>query len=200
MMNKKTGKAITSAIILLLGACTSANISTYYRQNSKTLNSIAYNYRVQYQHTPFAILFTDKSFNNVSIEILTDSIRYIYEFAVGESRLKDTLVKYHLPVAEVSSLITGMQSVHCTWIDNLDYYTDGKKNLLVYMSIRSRAFNFPLMDKKYYILTYYSQPQYYDEEGRLLDRRKRRQLRRINNEIFRRINDSVCYTISDIFR
>ncbi len=200
MINKTTFRVFTWSIMLLPWSCTTTNISNYYSQNRKVLDNIEQIYKEQYRRNHFSILFTDRSFKNVSIEILTDSIRYIYEFGATEDRMKDTLLKYHLPVQEIKELIIAMQSVHCTWIDNLDYYTDGKKNLLIYMSIRSRAFNFPLMDKKYYILTYYSQPQYYDSEGRLLDRRKRRQLRKINNEIFWRINDSVCYTISGIFR
>jgi hypothetical protein len=68
------------------------------------------------------------------------------------------------------------------------------------MSIKPVALKAPFSYSKYYILTYFSQPQYFDNEGRLLDKRKRRRLRKINGEIFRRINDKVCYTISGKFR
>ena len=93
-----------------------------------------------------------------------------------------------------------MASVNCTWINNLDYYVAGKKEFLVYMSIRAKPFNYPFTNKKYYILTYFLQPQYYDADGILLDRRYRKKIRKINEDVFKRITDKVAYTISDRFR
>ena len=186
--------------VLLLVSCATTNIKKYYAENKIMLDSISQTFRNQYEKGSFSILFTDKSFAHVSLEISTDTIKYIYEFEMNEKRLSDSLIKFHLPVHEVENLIASMKSVKCSWISNLDYYEDDKKNSLVYMSIRSKSWSFPLIDKKYYILTYYSQPQYYDNEGRLLDRRTRRRLRRINKDIFYRINDKVCYTVSNIFR
>jgi hypothetical protein len=200
MNRSRSYRPLACILAIAFTACQTANISRYYSQNRNALDGIAHAYRNKNRVHHFSILFPDKSFKNVTLEILTDSIRYIYEFGVDESRMKDTLEKYRLDVEGTQSLIKSMQAMHCTWIDNLEYYTDAKKSDLIYMSIRSKAFNWPLMDKKYFILTYYSQPQYYDQDGRLLDRRERKRLRKINNEIFRRINDSVCYTISGIFR
>jgi len=186
--------------VLLLASCASTNIKKYYADNKLALDNISQTYREQNAKGSFSILFTDKSFKHVSIEIATDTIKYIYEFELNEKRLGDTLIKYHLPVNETEGLITAMKAIKCSWISNLDYYEDEKKGSLVFMSIRSKSFNIPLVDKKYYILTYYAQPQYYDSEGRLLDRKKRRRLRRINKDIFYRINDKVCYTVSNLFR
>lgn len=185
---------------LLLVSCATTNIKKYYSENKIALDSISRTYSQQNAKGSFSILFTDKSFEHVSIEITTDTIKYIYEFEMNEKRISDTLIKFHLPVYQIENLIASMKSVKCSWISNLDYYEDEKKNSLVYMSIRSKSWSFPLIDKKYYILTYYSQPQYYDNEGRLLDRRTRRRLRRINKDIFYRINDKVCYTVSNLFR
>ena len=84
----------------------------------------------------------------------------------------------------------------------LDYYVDGKKQYLVFMSVPVKQFSlFPVLQKnKYYLFNFYAQPQYYDEQGRLLDKKKLQQLRKINSEVFRRINEKVCYTISGKFR
>ncbi|MEK7198298.1 MAG: hypothetical protein AAB212_00030, partial [Bacteroidota bacterium] len=78
--------------------------------------------------------------------------------------------------------------------------TNLQKKTLVYMSFRPVTFRLPFNNKKYYTLTFYSQPQYFDNEGRLFANRQLRKLRKINEEIFRRINDRVCYTISERFR
>ncbi len=187
-------------VALSCSFCTSTNMTRYYSQHHGALDSMERSYKQLYGFSPFSVLYTDRSFQQVSLEIVTDSLKYIYEFGTQEPRLKDTLIRYHLPVEGIYSLMEAMRSIHCTWISNLDYYVDDKKNSLVYISIHARALRFPLKSKKYYILTYFPQPQYYDSEGRLLDHRQRRRLRKINGEIFHRINDRVCYTVSDLFR
>jgi hypothetical protein len=164
------------------------------------LDKIQESYKAQYTQHPFSIEFTDKTFRNISIEIFTDSLKYIYGFASAEERMKDTLLKYHLSPQGVQQLVSQMTSIHCTWINTLYYYVEEKKESLIFMSIRPRPFTFPFTNKKYYILTYFSQPQYYDQKGRLLDRRFRRKIRKINEDVFKRITDKVAYTISDRFR
>ncbi|MBA3675070.1 MAG: hypothetical protein H0W75_08995 [Chitinophagaceae bacterium] len=197
-MRKMPGIFICTA---LLYSCTATkSISNYYLENKQTLDKIQESYKTQYSHRPFSIGFTDKNFNNISIEIFTDTLKYIYEFAVAEKRIKDTLVKYHLSPTGIDKLVSEMAKVHCIWINNLEYYVEEKKENLVFMSIREKGFNVPFTNKKYYILTYFTQPQYYDSEGRLLDRRSRRSIRKINEDVFKRITDKVAYTKSDRFR
>jgi hypothetical protein len=190
-----------SAITLLESCATRKTFpANYYHENEDTLVQIEQAYRALYAVKPFSVEFTDKAFNNISLEIKTDSIKYIYTFDVSEPRLQDTLSRYGVPSAGVMSMINKMRSIKCIWISMMDYYTNGQKNTLVFMSIRNVAVHLPFKSEKYYILTFYSQPQYYDSEGQLLAGRNLRRLRRINDEIFRRITDKVCYTISGRFR
>jgi hypothetical protein len=185
-----------------LCSCASRKVfsTNYYFENEKTLTSIEKLYNTIYLEKHFSISFTDKSFEYISLEIITDSIKYIYEFNIKEPRLQDTLLKYGLPANGITELISQMRSIHCIWINNLDYYTNNQKHSLVFMSIRHVAIHLPFTSEKYYILTFYSQPQYYDTEGRLLNNRRVRKLRRINDDVFRRVNDRVAYTISERFR
>jgi hypothetical protein len=164
------------------------------------LDSIEESYKAINKINPLSIGFTSRDFNTVSVTMFTDTLNYIYEFTVGESRLADTLTNYHLPVKPVIALISRMQSIRCTWINTYDYYIDEKRHSLVFMSIKPVALKAPFSYAKYYILTYFQQPQYFDAEGRLLERRKLRRLRKINGDIFKRINDKVCYTVSARFR
>lgn len=182
-------------------SCSPKNISgKYYFQNEKILDKIEESYKELYQLGPFAVAFTDKQFHTVSIEIITDSLKYIYEFGEGDERMTDTLERFGMNAERVLQLINRMQSIRCTWINKFDYYVDEKKNSLIFMSIKPVALQAPFSNKKYYILTYFAQSQVFDEEGRLLDKRKQRRLRIINGEIFHRINDKVCYTISNAYR
>ena len=185
---------------MLVSSCRRMNITRFYHHHQSVLDSINLVYTENYKQKPFSIEFTDRSFDRVSLELATDSLTYIYEFWVGEDRMQDTLRKYGFSRTAVNSLITNMRSVDCTWINYLDYYTEERKHSLTYITLWPRAFNFPFVKKKYYILTYFPQPQYFDNDGNLMVGRRMRRIRKINAEVFRRINDKVCYTLSDRFR
>jgi hypothetical protein len=187
-------------ILLLFSSCTTLNITNYYRRHRSTLDGIEETYRQARDVKPFSIEFTDRSFTRVSLELITDTLTYIYEFSVGEPRLTDTLIKYGYDPAPIGRTIQTMRSVRCAWIDNLDYYTENVRHSLVYISLWPRPLSTPFSNKQYYILAYFQQPQYFDSQGRLLAGRRGRRIRKINAEIFHRINDKVCYTISDRFR
>lgn len=172
----------------------------YYQQNEKELNEIEVMYKSIDPAKPLSIAFTDKQFEHVSLEMKTDSLRYIYEFALADPTMKDSLMKYGYDTSIVVQMLHKMKLIKCTWINALEYNTDTKNQLLTFMSIRHKALEIPFSARKYFILTFYEQPQYYDVDGLLLDRRDLRRLRKVNNEIFRRITDKVCYTLSAKFR
>jgi len=187
-------------LTILACSCTSLNITNYYNRHQPTLDGISRVYRSAWHSHHFSIEFTDRSFDQVSLEFDTDTLTYIYEFTVGEPRMQDSIVKYGYDTAAINNLISGMRSMECTWINNLDYYTDTTRHSLVYISLWPRTFNLPFANKKYYILTYFSQPQYFDSDGNLVTGRRLRRIRKINGETFRKINDRVCYTVSAQFR
>ncbi len=201
MLSKLTIAIFFSGITGFISSCSSKNItSNYYYQNEKVLDRIEESYKKLYLEQPFTIAFTDRGFETISLEIITDTLSYIYQFEINEKRLTDTLVTYHLNETKILELIRQMKSIRCTWVNKLDYYVDEKKNTLILISIKPVALNAPFSYKKYYTLTYFPQPQYFDSAGQLLDKRKVRRLRKISGEIFKRINDRVCYTVSGNFR
>ncbi|MEP7236334.1 MAG: hypothetical protein ABI685_00650 [Ferruginibacter sp.] len=201
MLNKQTIILFFSLLVVLGFSCSPKNISTkYYYENEKVLDSIEESYKELYPHAPFNIGFTARDFNTISLEIITDTLSYIYEFTLNEKRFTDTLLKYKFNASKVVELVQQMHDIRCAWIDYYDYYVDTKKNELIFMSIKPVALKRPFAYSKYYVLAYYPQPQYFDSEGRLLHKRKLNELRKLNGEIFRRINSKVCYTISGRFR
>jgi hypothetical protein len=184
----------------MAGSCARLNITRYYHKHHPALDSIEDAYRRAYGKKPFSIEFTDRPFDRVSLELITDTLTYIYEYHVGEPRLRDTLWKYGYDTVPVDWLIDRMRAMECTWIDKLDYYAEAQRHSLIYLSLWPRAINSPFVKKKYYILSYFQQPQYFDGQGRLLTGRRRRHIRKINAAVFFRLNDKVAYTISDRFR
>ena len=201
MINNKNYILIISLCTCLLFSCSPKNISTrYYYENEKVLDRIEESYKALYPLGPFNVGFTDREFKTVSLEIITDTLSYIYEFNIEEPRLSDTLTAYNLNAAKINALIKQMHDIRCTWINHSDYYVDEKKHTLILMSIKPVALKSLFSYAKYYVLTYFPQPQYFDSEGRLLDKRTLRRLRKINGEVFKRINSKVCYSVTGHFR
>ncbi len=172
----------------------------YYFQHEQAIIAIEMQYAHLTAKRTISLGFTDGEFRHVLAEMKTDSIRYVYEFNLADPSFADTLFKYGYDTATCINLLKDMKTIKCTWINKLDYYTDKEAKLLTFMSIRNGARTSPFSPEKYFILTFYQQPQYYDENGVLLDRRNLRRARKINNEIFYRINEKVCYTVSAKFR
>jgi hypothetical protein len=200
-MNKPFQIILTLLISAVVVSCSPKNISSrYYFDNEQVLDQMEESFKSTYAQHPFSLGFTSRDFATVSVTIKTDTLNYIYDFNVGEARIADTLTAYGVPAAPVVELIKNMQTIKCAWISNYDYYTGEKKNSLIFMSVKPVALKAPFKYARYYILTYFPQPQYFDSEGRLLERKKLRRLRKINGEIFNRINDKVCYTVSVNFR
>lgn len=189
-------------LIVIMSSCSVSRSFpiNYYKQHEKDIVGIEAVYSHIAQPRLLSLGFTNRQFSQVLIEMKTDSIRYIYEFNLNDPAMYDSLFKYGYDTTATAYLLQYMKKANCTWVNKLDYYVAGQKRLLTFMSIRNRSLRAPFSPEKYFILTFYNQPQYYDENGVLLDRRNLRRQRKINNEIFYRINEKVCYTISAKFR
>lgn len=191
-------------LLVLLSGCTVSKLypEKYYTENKVQLHQTEEMYRTATHEKSFAAGFTSLDFSSVSIELKTDTVRYIFDFTLGDKNMSDTLHKFGYDTTVIQRIISNMRSVKSTWINKLDYYVDGKEKTLSFLSIPVKQFSlFPLFQKrKYYVYTFYDQPQAYDSQGRLLDKKQSRRLRKVNGQHFLRINDRVSYTISGKFR
>lgn len=190
--------------ILFTTSCTVSKIypRRYYEEHQDLLHATETLYGQATRTKSLAIAFTDLDFENLSLELKTDTVRYIYDFNWQEPRMRDSLQRYGYDTSLVGQIICNMRSMKSTWINAMDHYVDRKKQSLVILSAPVKQFSIfpPMQKRKYYLFGFYRQPQYYDEQGRLLDKKTLRRLRKINSEVFYRINDKVCYTISGKFR
>lgn len=174
--------------------------NSYYQQNEAMLLSIRQRFEAMYDKQPFSLELKDKTFQRIGLEIITDSIRYIYNFRLDEPYLLDTLYKYKFDAKEVGELIDDMQKAHCTWITHLDYYEKREKKELLFISVRHKKLEAFLQPEKYFTLAFFNQAQPFDEKKRLLDNEDYTELRKINGEVFRSITDSVFYALTRKFR
>ena len=201
MLNKIYHIICLLAIILALGSSCATNFTgKYYREHSVTVNSIYEQYNKLYFERPFSLEFKDKTFNYISMEIIKDTIRYIYTFRLDETNLRDTLDKYQYNPAAIVNLLQDMRSIQCTWVNKMDFYVNRQKEYMIYLSVREKKLDSWLKPEKYYTIAFFNQPQQFDERGRLKATSRSTQPMKINNAIYRRITNRICYAITENFR
>ncbi len=197
---KYTATCILLAAVSLF-SCSSGKELTpgYYKQNEPRLISIKDRFKKIHRLHPFSLEVKDKDFSTIGLEIITDTIRYVYSFNLAEHHLTDTLQAYRFNVQEMTSLINDMRKIHCTWITNLDYYENRQEKYMVFLSLRNKE-TATSRREKYFTIVFFDQPQYFDSKGRLLDKEKSRNIKKINGQTFYKINERVCFTLSGSFR
>jgi hypothetical protein len=192
---------ILVTFLLLSTSCSTRIISNnYYQEQKETLDQIESRYEKLNAVKPFALAFTDKDFNIISFEMISDSLTRIYEFNLYEQRLADTLMKYNYDTSGIFPLIRGMQQTKVTWINSVDYYVNDQPQQLIYLSIKPVTIRYLFSPPKYIALGYFRTTQSFDEKGRLLDNRRTKRVRKIKGQVFYKITDRICYTITDKYR
>lgn len=186
---------------LLTTSCSTKIISTnIYQEHKENLDNIERRYEKLNPTNHFSLAFTDKKFSIVSLEMITDTLTRIYEFNVTEKRLADTLIKFNYDTAGIYYLIKKMQQSKVTWINSFDYYVNDQPQQLIILSVKPVTIRYIFSPPKYVALAYFRTNQSFDEKGRLLDNRRTKQVRKIKDQVFYRITDRICYTITDKYR
>jgi hypothetical protein len=189
-------------LLYFMSSCSPTNNFTtrYYAENKDMLNSVRERFQEYYTQKPFHIEFKDKNFRYMSYEILTDTTRFIYNFDLEERNLADSLDKYGYNTPRIIELIADMRQIRCTWISKLDYFENREKKSMVFISVRHNQLESLLNGEKYYALAFFNERQSFDTRGRLTDKSEKKRMREINGQVFRKINDRVCYAITGNFR
>ena len=192
---------ILISCLLFAASCSTRIVSTnIYQEQKENLDNIERRYEKLNPKNQFSIAFTDKKFNIVSLEMITDTLTRIYEFTVNEQRLADTLIKYNYDTAGIYYLVRKMQESKVTWINSFDYYVNDQPQQLIILSIKPKTVRYIFSPPKYIALSYFRTPQYFDEKGRLLDGRRTKEVRKIKGQVFYKITDRICYTITEKYR
>ena len=186
---------------LLATSCSTKIVSSnIYQEQKENLNKIESRYEKLSPANPFSLAFTDKKFNIVSLEMISDTLTRIYEFNINERRLADTLIKYNYDTAGIYFLISRMRESKVTWINSFDYYVNDQPQQLIILSLKPVTIRYIFSPPKYVALAYFRTNQFFDEKGRLLDSRRTKQVRKIKGQVFYKITDRICYTITEKYR
>jgi hypothetical protein len=195
---------LSNLLIIFLffaASCSTKIISTnIYQEQKEDLDNIERRYEKLNPTNHFSLAFTDKKFTIVSLEMITDTLTRIYEFNINERRLADTLLKFNYDTAGIYYLIRKMQQTKVTWINSFDYYVNDQPQQLIILSLKPVTIRYIFSPPKYVALAYFRNTQFFDEKGRLLDSRRTKQVRKIKGQVFYKITDRICYTITEKYR
>jgi hypothetical protein len=187
--------------LLITASCSTKIISTnIYQEHKEDFDNIERRYEKLNPANHFSLAFTDKKFSIISVEMITDTLTRIYEFNVNEKRLADTLLKFNYDTAGIYYLIRKMQETKVTWLNSFDYYVNDQPQQLIILSIKPKTIRYIFSPPKYIALAYFRTSQFFDEKGRLLDGRRTKEVRKIKGQVFYKITDRICYTITDKYR
>jgi hypothetical protein len=192
---------IILTLSMAVASCSTKIISNnYYQQHKTTLDNIENRYEKLNATKAFAVSFTDKDLSRISIEMISDTLTRIYDFWINEQRLTDSLYKFNYDTAGILFLIKRMQQTKVTWINSVDYYVNDLPQQLIYLSIKPVTRRYLFSPPRYLAFGYFRTPQSFDEKGRLLDNRRTKRIRKIKGQVFYKISDRICYTITDKYR
>lgn len=189
-------------IALSMASCsTQKQISKeYFTGNEAQFYNVKDLFVKLYQEKPFAIAYTDKKFNEIGFEILTDSLKYLYYFDLTQINFRDTLQKFGYNEQRILQLLSDLKTLNCTWISDLDYYENYQKKSLVLMSFRNSVGKARLKSQRYCVLAFFERSQPADGNGIFLDRANRKRHREIMGYQLYKINDKLGYAITKKFR
>lgn len=186
--------------LFAISCSTKITSNNYYQQHKATLDNIESRYEKLNAAKPFAVAFTNKDLTRISIEMISDTLTRIYDFHITEQRLADSLYKFNYDTTGILFLIRRMQATKVTWINSVDYYVNDQPQQLIYLSIKPVTIRYLFSPPKYIALGYFRTAQSFDEKGRLLDNRRTKRVRKIKGQVFYKISDRICYTITEKYR
>ena len=128
--------------------------AAYYEKNQLNINTIRMLYDSLYNHQPFSIGFTDKTFKYYVMEVTTDTLRSIFNNEKSEKQLFETIVRFNYDTSMLKQLSAKMKEIECLWIDKASFYLDEKKDTVTFLSFKSVLIDKPFVENKYYILLF----------------------------------------------
>ena len=95
-MNRQNNIIILLIASISFVSCTVSKTypKEYYEQHRSTMHEMEKQYDKITQQKLIAVAFDDLDYNDLSLEMKTDTVRYIYDFKYGEKRIDDSLLKF----------------------------------------------------------------------------------------------------------
>ena len=124
----------------------------YYYKNKVEINELRSNFDYLYQQQPFAAGFTDKTFKYYVLQIMTDTVRAIYNNEKYKDEIMKNILRHNYDTTRMRTLGNQMKKIKCLWLGRESYYVDEIKDNFLYISFKSADKVF--RENKYYILVF----------------------------------------------
>jgi hypothetical protein len=174
-------------IIVLLYSCAASRekkSAKYYFENEKSIQEILKLYKDQYRIQPFSLGFSDRSYDHIGVDIITDTVRYALHNRQNMDLFREAVYAFKYDTVALRKMYYKMFDIGCIWVGTADYYYKGKQEEVVFLSFRSVRFGNPFLDRKYYHLVLFDPRLINDETNKLIEDAG---FKRVKNEIYFKI-------------
>ncbi len=160
----------------------------YYLSNETALKQINNEYNKLYQINPFILNFTDAQFKKYSVEVSTDSVRYVYNTSIMNFSVADSIKRFGLSITDLKKLGEKMFRSKCICVARHSFYLDEKEypaNWLYFKQARSGMFK----ESRYHVLIFFQKGLTEENRTTFIEKQELMQL-----------DKDVFYTISNRFK
>ena len=118
-------KAIKLFISILLTLAVGQSCSperksaSYYQENKKEINELKNEYDALYRQQAFSAGFTDKTFKYYVMQIITDTLRAIYNSEKRKDELWQNVLRFHYDTVALKKMAAMMKKIKCLWVEKL---------------------------------------------------------------------------------
>jgi hypothetical protein len=111
-------------------------VESFYRQNVSSFDSLVTRFEEMYAQRPCAIGFTDLSFQHFSMEVYSDSVRYIYNTSLSNGASLHEAVGFQYDSARLTDFALHLYRLKGLWMGKTSFYKDGEKQVVTFLSFR----------------------------------------------------------------
>lgn len=150
-------------VLLLSGlpgcfSASKAKSADYYRVNRAALEDLRNQYEQLYRHQPFSAGFTDKSCTYYTMEVRTDTVRYIYNTEKNSQQVAGLIERFDYDTAQLRAFGQKMKALKCLWLSKSSFFVDEKRETVTFLSFDAATGEKPFVEQKYYILIFLNHP------------------------------------------
>lgn len=164
-------------------------VEGFYRQNTSSIDSLVTRFEEIYAQRPCSIGFTDLSFHHFSMEVYSDSVRYIYNTSLSNGEALAEAVGFQYDSAWLTDFALHLYRLKGLWMGKTSFYKDGQKEEVTFLSFRQVKKGKLFAPEQYVILLF---------PGK--DMEALAQSRRVQSGTLKQIGNKVFMTIGSGFR
>ena len=183
-MNRRINIWLLAALCLLGASCAmkaERKSASYYLKHKTEITEILNSYHILYNQQPFSCGFTDRSYKYFVMQIITDTVRYIYNTEMNKAALYKVLGQVHYDTTRLRSMANQMKAMKLLWMDKTSFWIHEKEEIVTFLSFKSVAVEAPFSENKYYILLFTDMRLDIPE---LRERLKRGDLVRVEDKVY----------------